>query len=310
MECENCHIRGGLYEAGRWCSKCSVVHKKEVIVQIPCEVFIEHIIPHLFLTDIRDLSEVSRGMNDYMNRPIVWRSVYQMSLGSKYYKKLLHRLSHSKPKELKGRPTSVSESHVSVVIQNTTTDIPFDIHHIRMKDADSTVALTDWKSRVMVPHKHGHGLLPGKSFACKTFHGHMWTCIPTEDWLRNNQVSNVGCMFVANRGQRMWIHPQVWTTTYGTDAPPRLVHLHQIREPTYLHKIKDVNKVYSNYKHAFLRLVMDPNKVRENSVHNKEMMDKNKSEIKNLYGIIHALEKKQRQKVIRDHHYTAMKKIL
>ena len=237
MECENCHIREGLYEGGRWCSKCSVVHKKDIIAQIPCEVFIDHIIPHLHLTDIRDLSEVSRGMNEYMNRPIVWRSVYQVSLGSKYYKKLLHRLSHSKPKEIKGCPTSIADSHVSIVIHNTITDIPFDIYHIRMMDAGEAVALTDRKSRVMVPHAHKHDLLPGMSFACKTFHGHMWTCIPTEDWLRNNQVSNVGCMFVADRVRRMWIHPNTWSTTYDADASPRLVHLHQIREPTYQHKI-------------------------------------------------------------------------
>ena len=55
---------------------------------------------------------------------------------------------------------------------------------------------------------------------------------------------------------------------------------------------------------------MDPNKVREKRKYNQEMMDKDRDEIKNLYGMIHALEKRNRKQVIKKHHYAAMKKIL
>ena len=300
MVCGNCRIREGLYENYRWCSKCSIVHKKEPLVQLPSELFIFYILPHLSLMDIRDLSEVSKEMNDYMNQPSIWRSVYQMSVGSKYYSKLLNRLSHSSHKTVKQYITTLQSSYVAIVIKNNTTDIPFDIYHIRIRSG----------SNVVVQRGHRYNLLPGESFTCKTFHGHLWICIPTEQWLRSNPVSNVGCMFVADRDQRKWIHPQIWYPEYGTEYNPRLIHLHQINEPGCVHSIKGVNKVYSNYKREFLRLILDPSKVRENRASNKERMEKNHSEIKNLYEIIHALERRKREQVIRYHHYTAMTKIL
>ena len=300
MECVNCRIREGLYENNRWCSKCSIVHKKEPIVKLPSELFIFYILPHLSLMDIRDLSEVSKEMNDYMNQPNVWRSVYQMSMGSKYYQKLLHRLSNSSHKKVTQDITILSCTYVVIVIHNTTTDIPFDIYHIREKS----------RSNAMVPRAHKYNLLPGKSFTCKTFHGHMWTCIPTEKWLRSNPVSNVGSMFVADLDQRMWMNPQIWSPEYGPESPARLIHLHQINKPKCYHNIKGVNKVYSNYKREFLRLIVDPSRLISDRTSNKEMMEQTRSEIKNLYGIINGLEKRHRDLVIKDHHYTEMTKIL
>ena len=66
--CNNCQKREGLYENFKWCKKSSIVHKNEPIIDIPHDVFIGHIVPHLSLEQIKILSEVSTRMNEYMNQ--------------------------------------------------------------------------------------------------------------------------------------------------------------------------------------------------------------------------------------------------
>ena len=289
--CNNCQKREGLYENSKWCKKCSKVHKKEPIIDIPHDVFIGHIVPHLSLEQITILSEVSTRMNEYMNHQDIWRSVYQMSLGAKCYPNLVDRLSNSTMKKVKYE--GVSES-LGIVIRNTTKDISFDIYHVRERG---------WNRKSEVTTKlHKVDLQPGENFRCRTFHGHRWICVPTEDWLRLNQVSNVGCTFVADLAKLSWHTFEKAKRVY--------IQLNNIKEPKIRHPIQGRNKKSSDYKREFLRILIDPIRLKEKHDDIQLKIKSEDSRIKRMYREIRIIERYQEERLREDAHYKKMKKML
>jgi hypothetical protein len=287
MSCENCHQGEGRYENERWCEKCSQFHKKEPILTIPHEVFMKHVMNHLSLSEFVNLFEISNGMHEYMNHPDVWRAIYQRSLGAKYYPRLISLLSSSTMATVSLSPWSATD-HVTILIENTTRDIPFDIYHVQADPGRPPISCRK-------------GLGPGESYECKTFHSHRWICVPTEAWLRENQVSNVGCAFVADRDKEIGIPKAPFPSgkLWG-------VHQNKIMEPSVYHRIKDVDRVFSDYKVAFLRLTIDRTKLIYDIKHNQARMDNQQAELKRLHRRISSQEKEYKDAVMRETHYKKM----
>lgn len=286
MSCENCHKRVGRYENGRWCEKCSKVHKGEPILELPLEVFMDHIMVQMDVRDFSNLSTLSRGMREYMNHPDIWRTIYQTSVGSMYYPKIIKRLSSSTVAAVAAAAAvaTVANERVSILIENRT-EIPFDIYHVRPDPGRG-------------PKSHREDLKPGDGFVCRSFHGHRWLCVPTQAWLRQNQVSNVGCAFVVDSDKQ------------GPGPDGRIYHRNRIKAPSTHHRIKDVDKAFPDYKTAFLRSTTNRTQLIQDKIKNQARMDNQQVELKRLYRMISSKEKEYKDAVRKDDHYKNMMHIV
>ena len=289
MSCKNCHKRVGRYENKRWCEKCSKVHKGEPIHELPLDVFLDHTMIHMDLRDFSNLSTLSRRMREYMNHPDVWRTIYQTSIGSMYYPKIIKRLSSSTVATVAAVATVATvatNERVSILIENGT-DIPFDIFHVRPDPGRP-------------PKSHTKDLKPGDKFACRSFHGHRWLCVPTQAWLRQNQVSNVGCAFVVDSEKQ----------GPGPDGSGPIFHRNRIKVPSIHHRIKDVDKAFPDYKEAFLRSTTDRTQLIQDKKKNQVRMDNQQVELKRLYRMISSKENEYKDAVRKDNHYKNMMHIV
>ena len=307
-DCDNTH---------EWCKKCAKKNYQDPIIEIPLEAFADHILPRLELQDIINLSEVSKEHAIYFNDNDIWR---QFHLKKRIEMFIPRQLKEMCVKQLKNNPThswsssEIRTNPVSMLIINQTKNISFDIYFNYGYD----------KPDGGMTKLHKTGLKPGEEWFCQTtYTTHKWVVVASEEWLLKNKVSNVGFAFHVNVLDLKdavvppghgggWIHDgRAGGRPQAVSGQTKPTHVKILTEPNgNRHPIKPLNKKYASYKHEFMCLSLDKEKVTKKKKDNlKETMD-DKKRLKALRRKTQLLEQKIKNGMRNEKGYNKTLKIL
>jgi len=301
--CKSCEV--GFTGTGEWCKECSSKNYQEPIVDIPVDVCTTHILPHLDMKDIINLSEVSKEHSTYFNDNDIWMHCHLKKRVSMFIPRQLKAMCERKIKknathswardDIRGNP-------VPMKIINQTKGMTFDIYFNHGEGFAH--------GRTPVPGKailHKEGLKPGEEWWCqKTYTTHKWIVVANKEWILENKVSNVGFSFYVNvLDMKDSVIPpgHGWLTARRANRPgettPTYVKI--LTEPNGdLHPIKPLMKKYASYKHEFMRLTLDIDTIKKKKEqHLKSHLD-DKKRLKELRRKTKFLE----QKVKKEKQYT------
>ena len=292
MSCNNCKKRPGEYANNRWCKKCSKSHKAELITMIPIEVFVFYVLPFLSYMDILNLSVVSKDMNKYFNENEMWKKFH---MGVKSIRELPRRMKQLTWSKVPRNDTmdwtseDLNFNRCSLAIKNNS-NIPHDIYFVRDKHRGRHPATIK-----------GKNLLPGKVFHSFTYPNHRWICVPTNDWLMKNPISNVGFVFVVNILQNVILQ---------TSEGEKPCFVRNIEQPKVMNPIKGYYKKYANHKKEFIRLSVDPDIISKKAKKNKIAYKQTQKELKHLRCRVRALERSSADLRRHEESYEMMQNIL
>lgn len=249
-ECDRCNrlrsenpsslpLSGNCCKTSRFAAKCG-------LIDIPIPIFEQFILPYLIGHNILYLTMTSRGFRDYFSDQDLWKNIYIREKVGIFHHEKIRKLAESKiGRSNKSSHLTLEEQNqnkCTMVIENNTKDIPFDIYWVRKYNISQICKMDEIKLKGKV--------LPGEKFVISTHPNHKWFCIPIFAWLLNNPVSNLGFSFLVDIFNLQ---------TYQFKKTSKLAYVRKIYEPKQLNPIKGIDSPYKNYKHQVMKLKIIPN---------------------------------------------------
>ena len=190
-----------------WCFPCSKRNKQDPFAELPLEVVLDKIVPHLSVQDVVNTLSCSKSSKETFDVQDVWKTFFQSKAVDTFVKKSLKKFVKSKDRPLpswtwtKDLLTNPENSTTLVIVNKS--DVPYHIFfgtkatplsfQRHMRDGwHSAHFWDDQKGRLRVQdfEHHGH-VRPGSRFVTgKVRPNTKWVLIPTREWLMRNPVSN------------------------------------------------------------------------------------------------------------------------
>ena len=200
-----------------------------------------------YLVSLSRCTQVSRDWRDYFKEPTFWKPVYTWCTVSTFYEKKKELLMREKHRALQSKDWTkeeIQQNKCKMVVLNETKDIPFDIFWI-VEGKNPSCVLMDTMGARWKDNK--------KQYHCgTTYPNARWMCIPTKEWLNENNYSTVGFSWAIDV-----FNLKSFTKDNGEKI---LAYVVTIREPDLqkMHSIKNINKSFSgreSYQKKIIQMI-------------------------------------------------------
>ena len=226
---------------------------------IPNDILIEFISPHLDLRDVLNISMVSKKMKESFNFNGIWKRLFIQEKAKKYHMELIKKLAKSK---IIGYDYNIHDSFYNptcnIMIQNISTSVIFDVYFCDLNKNHKTYKLTE------------DPILPGKTYRINSLFNKKFICVPTKEWLINNPYSNVGFSFLT----------KLTDIVYFKNNKSGILKKFYEPKKESLKPIQGTIKEYEDYKKEIMKRNIKKEKMIENQVQNEDKLKNMKYELK------------------------------
>ena len=276
-----------------WCYPCSKKNKQDPFQDLPMDLVVGSIIPHLSVQDVVNTLSCSKASKETFDASSVWQFFFQQKAIDTFVKRALQKFTNSKDRRIAtwswDRP-DINENTTNLVVCNRS-DVPYNVWFGKKFHMDPRwPSQSPWdpvKGRYRISEFQDHGIVqPGKRLVIgKVRTNTKWAVTPTKEWLLTNPVSNQCFTFQVDV-------TKVKEYCYGKVSKPSFV-----KEITNGNRKPQPIKGYgtTEFKKGFIKLATDPCFTKRFLEEGVLSEDKQLEQLKTLKAQMRVLEKQHKR---------------